>query len=41
MEEYPEFQKYFVYISLYHAADRSMVAVEMTDMEDAIKSKGN
>ncbi len=37
LDEYPEFRKYFVYISLYHAADRSMVMKEMGQMEDAVK----
>ena len=37
LDGYPEFQKYFVYISLYHAADRAMVMKEMGQMEDAVK----
>ena len=38
LDEYPELQKYIVYITLYHAADRFMIMEEMDRIETDIKS---
>jgi CRP-like cAMP-binding protein len=38
LDEYPELQKYIVYITLYHAADRFMIMEEMDRVEKDIKS---
>ena len=38
LDEYPELQKYIVYITLYHAADRFMIMTEIDRIETDIKS---
>lgn len=37
LKDYPELQKYIIYISLYSAVDRTNVAKEMDKLEDKIK----
>ncbi|MGB3057210.1 MAG: hypothetical protein WBC16_03545, partial [Candidatus Omnitrophota bacterium] len=37
MKEYPELQKYVVYIALYHAVNKSKIVAELNSLEDSIK----